>query len=86
MPVGIERIVKKVHWNIYPCFGALCLDMKLLNRCFHHFFRKSAIEKDPTLNFFSSKMKVKVPGLVVGWLELKKCSPYRLFSIACQRW
>jgi hypothetical protein len=70
--VGLERIVKKVNQNIYPCFDDLCLDMDLSNRCFYHFCRKSAIEKDLIMNFFPSKMEKFLLDITEGWLEFKK--------------
>ena len=60
--------------------------MEFWKRCFYHFCRKLAIEKDLKLNFFPSKMKKFLLDITEGWLEFKKCSPYRFFSMAGQRW
>ncbi len=84
--MGLERIIKKVNQNIYRCFDDLCLDMDLSNRCFCHFCRKSAIEKDLKINFFPSKMGKFLLDITEGWLEFKKSPMYRFFSMAGPRW
>ena len=83
--MGLERIDKKVNQNIYRCFCAQCFEMELSNRCFYHFCRKSAIEKDLTLNFFPSKMGKFLLDITEGWLEFKKIPIDRFVSMAGQR-
>ena len=60
--------------------------MELWKRCFYHFCRKLAIEKELMLNFFPSKMKVVLCDLIVEWQIFKKSPIDRFVSMAGQRW
>ena len=53
--------------------------MELSKRCFYHFCRKSAIEKDLKVNFFPSKMGKFLLDITEGWLEFKKSPIDRFF-------